>query len=175
MNVMDVIALHPQAEGILAAYGLHCFQCAFNTLDSLEAGAKSHGLTDTDVENLVQDIQELIDRTPPKPQTLTLTKAAAESLQAIGKTERKKNIYLRVTTDTSGGFCMEFTTKPLKSDRIFTCESVQNVSLVASPDTLYRIGGSTVDFREGRFKLDLEERCDCGSNRCQCKDGRCKT
>lgn len=175
MNVMDVIALHPQAEGVLAAYGLHCFQCAFNTFDSLDAGAKSHGLTDIDVENLVQDVQELIDATPARPQMLTLTKAAAKSLQKIGKTEKKKTMCLRVTTDASGGFCMEFTGKPLQSDRTFVCEDVKDVSLVASPETLWRIGGATVDFREGRFKLDLEENCVCGNDGCRCKDGRCKT
>ena len=44
MNVMDVIALHPKAGEILGEYGLHCFQCAFNAMDSVGAGAKSHGI-----------------------------------------------------------------------------------------------------------------------------------
>jgi hypothetical protein len=41
MNVMEVIALHSGAADILGMYGLHCFHCAFNTLDSIEAGARN--------------------------------------------------------------------------------------------------------------------------------------
>lgn len=168
MNVMDAIALHPKATDILAAYGLHCFQCAFNTLDSIEAGAKSHGLTDVDIENIVMDMQELLDSTPPKPEILILTIAAAKALKHIAKTEKQKSVCLRVTTDGSGGFCMEFTGKPFRNDRVFICKGVKDVALIASGETLWRIGGSTVDFREGRFKLDIEQNEECG-----CK-GSCK-
>ncbi|MSR67632.1 DUF1858 domain-containing protein [Candidatus Peribacteria bacterium] len=170
MNVMDVIALHPKAADILAAYGLHCFQCAFNTMDTLRSGAKSHGLSDVDVENLVVDIQELIDATPARTETLTLTKAAAKALQSIAKRERQKTACLRVTTDSSGGFCLEFTGKPMSSDRVFRCKGAGGVSLIASPDMLWRIGGSTVDFREGKFKLDVEEECGCVGKGCTCEE-----
>ncbi len=169
MNVLDIIGLHPKAGDILAAYGLHCFQCAFNTMDSLESGAKSHGLTDIDVENMVIDLQELIDSLPPKPDKLSLTEAAAKALQQIGKQEKRKVVCLRVTADDSGGFCMEFTEKPMSNDRSFDCKGIQGVSLIASPETLWRIGGSTVDFRDGKFKLDIEETCACSRKRCACE------
>ncbi len=168
MNVLDIIGLHPKAGDILAAYGLHCFQCAFNTMDSLESGARSHGLTDIDIENMVIDLQELIDALPAKPDNLSLTEVAAKALQQIGKQEKKKVVCLRVTTDSSGGFCMEFTEKPMSNDRSFTCAGIQGVSLIASPETLWRIGGSTVDFRNGKFKLDIEQNEDC-----ECK-GSCE-
>lgn len=169
MNVMDVIALHGKAGDILAAYGLHCFNCAFNTMDSIESGAKSHGLTDTDIENLVIDLQELIDDSSAKPASLTLTEVAAKHLKAIGKQEKKKIVCLRVTTDANSGFCMEFTGKPLSTDSVFVCDKVKDVSLVASPETLWRIGGSTVDFRDGRFKLDLMDACECAGKGCTCE------
>ncbi len=169
MNVLDIIGLHPKAGDILAAYGLHCFQCAFNTMDSLESGARSHGLTDIDIENMVIDLQELIDSLPAKPDKLSLTATAAKALQQIGKQEKKKTVCLRVTTDSNGGFCMEFTEKPMSNDRSFTCAGIQDVSLIASPETLWRIGGSTVDFRDGKFKLDMEEACGCTRNGCTCK------
>ncbi len=168
MNVLDIIALHEKAADILAAYGLHCFQCAFNTMDSLASGARSHGLTEVDIENMVTDIQELLDSAPAKPDTITLTKAAAKALQSIGRQEKKKSVCLRVTAETHGGFCMEFTKKPMSTDRRFVCNGVKNVSLIASPETLWRIGGSTVDFREGKFKLDIEETCGCAGGNCAC-------
>ena len=168
MNVMDVIALHKGAEGVLAAYGLHCFQCAFNTMDSIEAGAMSHGLTDTDIENIVIDLQELIDKEPPKPQTITLTVAAAKALAKIAKQEKKKSAVLRVASDGQSGLCMEFDKKK-PDDHVFTCPDVKNVAVVASDDILWRVGGAIIDIREGRFKLDLgsDKACACGG-KCSC-------
>ncbi len=174
MNVMEVIALHPKAGEIMGEYGLHCFQCAFNTMDSLEAGARTHGLTDTDIENLVTDLQDLIDTVPAKPHILILTRAGADALKGIGKQEGKNTVMLRVTTEAAGGFCMEFDDKKKKDDAEFACEGVKDVSVIASPETLWRIGGSTIDFREGRFKLDIENACACGGNECGCKESRIK-
>ncbi len=170
MNVLEIIALHPEAADILAAYGLHCYQCAFNTLDSLESGAKAHGLTDTDIENIVQDLTELLQTSPVLPQELTLTESAAKALRDIAKNEGKSTCLLRVGSDDAGGFCMEFAEHTTKDDREFTNASTPDVSLIATPQALQRIGGSTVDFREGRFKLDVPKsvRCECDEKGCSC-------
>lgn len=171
MNVMEIIALHPDAGDILAAYGLHCFQCAFNTLDSLEAGAKSHGLTDTDIENMVTDIEDLLRSSPVPPPVLTLTESGAKALLDIAKAEGKDSCLLRVASDDSGGFCMEFAELKTLDDREFTNAAVTGVALIASAQALHRIGGATVDFREGRFKLDLPKAkgCACEGKGCSCK------
>ncbi len=168
---MEIIALHPGAADILGAYGLHCFQCAFNTLDSLEAGAKSHGLSDTDIENMIQDLTELLRTSPVLPQELTLTEAGAKALLEIAKSEDKTSCLLRVESDDSGGFCMEFAEIKTPEDREFTNTTVTGVALIAAPQALLRIGGATVDFREGRFKLDLSNKtsCECGKNECACR------
>ncbi len=171
MNVLEVIALHPDAAGILEAYGLHCHGCAFGALDSLETGARTHGLTDTDIENMVNDLNDVLQTAPSKPQTLTLTTSAAEALLAVAKGEGKSTCILRVTSDDAGGFCMEFAERKEEDDAAFHAEGVRNASLIANAATLARIGGSTVDFRDGRFKLDLasaNQECGCGGN-CACR------
>ncbi len=174
MNVMEIIALHPGAADILGAYGLHCFQCAFNTLDSLEVGAKSHGLTDTDIKNMVIDLEELLRSAPVPPPILTLTESGANALLEIAKAEGKDSCLLRVGSDDSGGFCMEFAELTLADDREFKHPNVENVVMIASPQALHRIGGSTVDFREGRFKLDLPQPsvCGCEGKGCSCGNRR---
>lgn len=170
MNVMEIIALHPGAADILGAYGLHCFQCAFNTLDSLEVGAKSHGLTDTDIENMIIDIEELLRSSPVPPAVLTLTESGAKALLDIAKAEGKDSCLLRVGSDDSGGFCMEFAELTLADDKTFTNAAVKGVAIIASPQALHRVGGATVDFREGRFKLDLPKPVSTG---CECEKGEC--
>lgn len=174
MNVMEAIALHPKAADVLAAYGLHCFQCAFNTMDSISGGARTHGLTDTDIENIIVDLQELIDSTPLHPAVITLTPAAAEALLLIGKQEGKKEVSLRVAMEPQGGFCMEFDDTVHADDAVFTCPGIKRVQVTASPQALWRMGGSTIDFREGRFKLDMDETCACGSSSCGCGESGIK-
>lgn len=170
MNVMDIIALHQGAADILSAYGLNCFHCAFNTMDSLEAGAKAHGLTDDDITNIVDDLTDLLKKSPARDPVLTLTKDAAFALRDIAKVEGKDHCILEVVSDGQGGFCMEFAST-IGSNLEFRYAEIDDVSLSATKETLQRIGGSTVDFREGRFKLDLvaAEICDCGSGRCTCR------
>lgn len=171
MNVMEIIALHPGAAEILGAYGLHCFHCALNTLDSLEAGAKTHGLSDVDIENIVSDLEELLRTEPPRPQELTLTESGAKALLEIAKAEGKETCMLRVGSDDAGGFCMEFAEMKTNEDREFANAAVKGVALIASPEALFRVGGATVDYREGRFKLDVPNIAGCGCERktCACR------
>ncbi len=169
MNVMDIIALHPGAAEVMSAYGLHCVGCAFNTLDSLGDGAKSHGLTDHDVNMIVADLNELLASSKPRPSTLTITADAARALLKVAEGEDKKGYGLRVDTDERGAFCMEFEKEAKKDDLKFRNAEVPELTFFASPLTLWRIGGSTIDYREGRFKLDMaSEPCGCGKTTCGC-------
>jgi hypothetical protein len=98
---------------------------------------------------------------------------------------------LQVGLDVNGGFAMELVEKAAADEKTFSCDDVAGVFLCASSMTLFSIGGATIDFREGRFKLDLPEdqtspsglrptsamkktccqgkdACDCGGGECGC-------
>lgn len=170
MNVMDIVALHPQAAGVLGEYGLHCVGCAFSALDSLEEGARSHGLSEDDVALIVRDLQELLRSQPAKPATLTMSAEAARALLGIAEAEGKRGYGLRVGADEQGSFCMEFEEQPKPEDSVFIQREVPELSFFASPETLWRIGGSHIDYRDGRFKLDLPQSCCKGADEsCACK------
>ncbi len=70
---------------------------------------------------------------------------------------------------------MEFRKEPEEESQVFFHREVPELRLFATSLTLSRIGGSTIDFREGRFKLDLEEtkntkkECSCGGGGCGCR------
>lgn len=171
MTVSDILIRHPQATEIMAEYGLHCFGCSANDMETLEEGCLGHGFEPIDIENLVTDINEMIENMPAKPQTLIITEEAAKQIGKIASAEGKANEGLSVLADEHGGFFMEFRKDAEHGDKTFQNEKVPDVKIFASMLTLQRIGGSTIDFREDRFKLDVEEvggGCACGG-KCACK------
>jgi hybrid cluster-associated redox disulfide protein len=172
MPVGEIVGLLPESEKLLAEYGLHCFNCSANMTETLEEGYLSHGFEDDSLDALVADLNEMLANRPPRPQTLTVTKEAAQKLHLLASSEGKADEALQVGTDEVGGFCMEFRKQPEEESLLFFHREVPEMRLFATSDTLQRIGGSTIDFREGRFKLDLAEAmkgaCACGGS-CKCK------
>ncbi len=174
MRVSDIISLLPEAGPLLGEYGLHCFHCSANDSESLADGCASHGFAETEIASLVDDLNRLLTERPQRPATLTLTKAAAEGLRGVMEGEGRAGQILIVGLDVESRFCLEFAARTPAQGKIFSHREVPGVILAALPDTLDRIGGATIDLRDGRFKLDLPEMaaapaCSCSGGRCQCR------
>jgi|GEM_PF-240587 len=173
MAVADILALCPEATPILAEYGLHCVGCSANGLETMEVGCKSHGFSDEEIGELVDDINLLIERQPDRPKTLDISTSAAVAIRDVAKSEGRSAQGLAVIVDGQGGFCMEFKDDAAEDETTFQNADVPEVRVFASALTLKRIGGSRIDFREGRFKLDLPDApvhaCGCGEGKtCDC-------
>jgi hybrid cluster-associated redox disulfide protein len=174
MRVADILGLVPDAGPLLQRYGLHCFGCVYSGMESLKDGCMSHGFADDDVDQLVVELNELLDSRPPRPQTITVTKMAAEQLLVIATAEGRANEILEITADQRGGFCMEFRSKLPADAQSFGHPDVA-LTIVATTMALARIGGATIDFRAERFTLDMPEdkkACACGKGECGC-GGKC--
>lgn len=61
MNLAEVIALYPQSAEILLDYGLHCVGCFANTFDTIEMGARVHGMGEDEVNEMINRINEVIN------------------------------------------------------------------------------------------------------------------
>lgn len=168
MRVSEIVALLPESESLLAEYGLSCFSCSANAYETLAEGCASHGFSDEDINDLTADLNILLSQRPERPQTLTVTKEAAEQLKTILTEQGTLANGLTVGLDEHGGFCMESSEKPADA-KTFMNDAVPEMKIHAAAVTLKRIGGATIDFREGRFKLDLPE--DAKKKACACKDG----
>jgi hybrid cluster-associated redox disulfide protein len=174
MSVAEIVALLPESESVLGEYGLHCFNCSANMSETLEEGYMSHGFAENELDDLIGDLNDMLKNRPERPQRIEITKPAAQALVGISLEEGKMNEGLQVGTDEAGGFCMEFRKTPEEESLVFFHREVPELRLFATPLTLSRIGGSTIDFRDGRFKLDLPEDevtakagCACGG-KCSC-------
>lgn len=60
MNLAKVLDLYPDTAEILLDYGLHCVGCFANTFDTIEMGAKVHGMSDAEVDEMVERLNEFI-------------------------------------------------------------------------------------------------------------------
>ena len=48
--------ISPRAAELLSEYGLHCMNCMFNQYDTLKAGARLHGMTDEEIQIMIDEI-----------------------------------------------------------------------------------------------------------------------
>lgn len=62
MFLIDIIAKYPEAAPILMGYGLHCVGCHFSGADTLEMGAKMHGMDDEILDMMLKDVNLIIGK-----------------------------------------------------------------------------------------------------------------
>ncbi len=62
MLLIDVITKYPEVAPILMGYGLHCVGCHFSGSDTIESGARMHGLDDEMINMMLKDVNMIIER-----------------------------------------------------------------------------------------------------------------
>lgn len=58
MTIGEIVQTHPNSAPIMMNYGLHCIGCHVATWESLEDGARGHGLSDEQLDKMVEEINE---------------------------------------------------------------------------------------------------------------------
>ena len=57
MSIGEVLAIDPETEPIMTAYGMHCMGCPFSQMETLEQGCAAHG---TDADELVEKLNAFL-------------------------------------------------------------------------------------------------------------------
>ena len=60
MPLVDVVQNFPDAVPIMLSHGLHCVGCHVAAFETVEQGAKAHGMDDKQVEQLIKDMNDSI-------------------------------------------------------------------------------------------------------------------
>ena len=60
MAIADIVEKYPVCIEIMLRYGLHCVGCHVAADESLEQGAKGHGMDDEQIEEMLDDMNEKI-------------------------------------------------------------------------------------------------------------------
>ncbi|MCX7678095.1 MAG: DUF1858 domain-containing protein [Spirochaetes bacterium] len=58
MTFGELVKKFPNAVPILAEYGMHCIGCHIAIYETIEQGARAHGLDDAEIETLINRLNE---------------------------------------------------------------------------------------------------------------------
>ena len=75
----------------MANYGFHCINCNFNAFDSIENGAKIHGLTEKQIDSLISDLNSMSEEQVNQP--FYVTGRAIDELKASKTPKEYVEIY----------------------------------------------------------------------------------
>jgi len=56
-----LLSASPQAAEILFGYGLHCIGCHMSAEESIEQGARAHGLSDSQISDMLNKINKRLN------------------------------------------------------------------------------------------------------------------
>lgn len=60
--ISDISKKSPRAIELLTEYGLSCANCFLNQFDNIESGAKLHGMTDSEIDIMIKEINEVLKK-----------------------------------------------------------------------------------------------------------------
>lgn len=60
MTLGDLVQEYPKAVPVLTKAGLHCIGCHVATWETIEQGCKAHGLSDGDIDKILDEMNEII-------------------------------------------------------------------------------------------------------------------
>ena len=61
MNLGEVAYKFPESAEVLLDYGLHCVGRFASSFDTIEVGAKVHGMSDEEITEMIERINEVIN------------------------------------------------------------------------------------------------------------------
>lgn len=175
MTISDILSLFPQRSQQLAQLitkaGLHCVGCGAATWETLEGGMIGHGKGSEQIEQLVKQLNELLEK-PMDLETITITAKAAEKFLEAAKEEGKEGWGLRFG-DKAGGcsgfeYILDFCEKA-KSDDIVLDQ--HGIHIYVNEYSAKRLMGCEIDYVEGLygagFKVsnpNSKSSCGCGNS-----------
>ena len=176
MTVEEILYSFPQKSQklvqALSSVGLECVGCCSASYETLEGGMLSHGMGESEVEKMVNLLNEILAEKPLDPTKVHLTESAALKFKEILEQEGKSGWGLRFG-DHPGGcggyeYTLDFSQKALEDDVVFESFGVE---VHVNQKILPRLAGSEIDYynglRNSGFKIsnpNARSSCGCGQS-----------
>jgi iron-sulfur cluster assembly accessory protein len=169
MIIGDVVEAFPKAATIMLSHGLHCVGCHANAFDTVESGARGHGMPEEEIHQMIEEINTAINK---KIETIELTPKAVTKVKELRALEAGKETWpLRIAVVPGGcsgfGYDMDFGEKK-DGDIELTFDDLH---VVVDPESMQLLKGSSIDFvdslRGSGFKIEnpnANRSCGCGKS-----------
>jgi len=168
LTIGEVLKEVPQAADIMAKHGLHCATCSVNVFETIEMGAKGHGLDDAEITTIINEINEAAATKSQKD--IVITELAAKKTLELMKSEGKEDYGLRIEV-VSGGcsgsqYFIDFDNQPMEDDQVM---EINGIKLIVSKDSIDVLKGSIIDYSDSGYKIDnpnfqRSSGCNCGNS-----------
>lgn len=177
MTISQVLEIHPKAAQIMQEFGLHCFGCSINVLETLEQGILGHGMQPSILEDMLETLNGDYTRykSDIAEKGVALSEGGALKIVEIAQMEGRKTYGIRVKMLESEGKCkckpmysMDFEEHAEEGDKILGFH--HGVTLFIDPKSFERMRGSEIDYIEtveaAGFKIENPnvksgENCGC--------------
>ncbi len=175
MLIGDVIAAYPEAVDIMLRHGFHCIGCSVSPYEPIGAGAMSHGFSESQVDQLMEEINTTVGNLSPlseRPrQGVKLSHNAVEKLKGLMEKEGKTGMGLRISLVGGGcaGNSYELDVDTAKeADEVFDNEGLKVFYHKSYSD---KLGGIQIDYRDtlqsSGFVMrnpNAKSSCGCGNS-----------
>lgn len=62
MTLGEIAQRFPETAEVMLSYGLHCVGCPVSMMETLEQGAKAHGLSEEKINKMIKEMNEKIKK-----------------------------------------------------------------------------------------------------------------
>lgn len=174
MTIGDVVKKFPVAAEVFMEYGLHCVGCHVSYWETIEEGARGHGMSDEEIDMMVRDANTLIaspKHTATDSNDVHLTQSAIEKVKSFMQ-EDEKDAFFRIGLAEGGcsGYSYVFSIdKVAKNDDVHFVAG--DLKVIVAPAHMEHLRGAIVDYvetlQESGFKVrnpNAQHTCGCGSS-----------
>lgn len=152
MTIGDVVAKYPACIETLQSAGVHCVGCHVSYSETLEQGFKGHGMADEDVDMVISQMNEAVEKSAEEFKSeegkeIIITSKAAEKLKEVLRENSKEGSGLRVEIIPGGcsGFQygLELDDSTTDLDLVF---EEKGVKIIISRDNMQFLKGAKLDY-----------------------------
>ena len=172
-TIGDVVAKYPSIIEPLQAAGVHCVGCHVSYHETLEQGFKGHGMSDEEVEMVIEKLNKAIEEAKlDEGKDFIVTSKAAEKLKEVLKENNKEGSGLRVEIVPGGcsGFQYGLELDDNKTDLDLIFED-KGVKIIVTKENMQFLKGAKLDYVDslqgGGFKIsnpNAHSSCGCGQS-----------
>ena len=173
MTIGEVVAKYPAVIEPLQAAGVHCVGCHVSYSESLEQGFKGHGMSDEDVDAVIDKLNKAVAEYKfEEGKEFIITNKAAEQLKQVLKENNKEGSGLRVEIIPGG--CSGFQYGLELDDNTSDLDNViedKGVKIIITKENMQFLKGAKLDYVDslqgGGFKIsnpNAHESCGCGQS-----------